>query len=794
MNTRANLKLAADILDRSFRHAQGQADRDVDLGFLLSELDTPLDRAEPTLEFLATRGLIRSATADALRLTPRGIEVIVGELDLRTLPEAPSAGAAVPPSPSQGGALGATRPYRPTVSYVHEGQTVTNELGWVTVLGRSADADVTLPDPRASKRHVELRYAGDRYLVKDLGSANGTLLNGNYVDLEPLRHGDVLLVGRTEVTYACPEVIPEPTGEPPQDFEPPPRPVLPARDPTARTGGMPAVSLGATPAPVVAADPRAFAPAPSIAVQVVGASAAPAPTGVSTTAPTERPTARPIPAAQTGSLPAPRVIREVTTRGPLREAEPPVRIVKGEPATVRVDGPPADPFAAPSSAPQASELFDRAPNFEEATAERPRLPPFSRPGAASGSSSGVAPPSTGVDLFAAPAPPSAAWAPTAPRDVDLFAAPVSPSGGGDPDDLFAETIVRPPQGLVSPLPPPVEPRTVEDLLPAEPGPGSATPAPIHDLFAPTLGGTTGPTPAFATAPAFATPAPRVASAWIDAAAETQDALPAVPVMEDAERTFMGMSPIAFAPEPELGGDTVVPLDDEVTPDARPSDVAAFTAPAADFDLEATLPPTPRAALDGLDAIEIETHSLDAPPDRAPEVHASLLDDPDRDPIRVSQVALPEALSPEPGPGPLDTFADAVALPVAGISFADMPAPADLGVPDPLVDLPLKLTPSGAPPLGEALDEAAFDERTPPHDPADAAPIAPLLAALEAMPEADAVLAESVAVGQIVSHVDFLATLDALADRLRDAGVPDAEVILAAIGQLRRHPAVRAALT
>jgi pSer/pThr/pTyr-binding forkhead associated (FHA) protein len=791
LTSRANLKLAADLLDRSFRHAQGQADRDVDLGFLLSELDTPLDRAEPTLEFLATRGLIRSATADTLRLTPRGIEVVVGELDLRALPEAPSAGAASPPS--QGGAtgaVGATRPYRPVVSYVHEGQTFTHPLGWVTVLGRSADADVTLPDPRASKRHVELRYAGDRYLVKDLGSANGTLLNGNYVDLEPLRHGDVLLVGRTEVTYACPEVVPEPTGEPPQDFQSPPRPLLPARDPTARTGGVPAVSLGATPAPVVAVDPRAFAPAPSIAVQIVGAAP-----GVSTTASTERPTARPIPAAQTGSIPAPRVIREVSERGQMSE---PVRIVKGEPATVRVDGPPADPFAAPSSAPQASDLFDRAPNFEEPSPERPRLPPFARSSTASGSSSGVAPRSTGVDLFAAPAPPSAAWSPTTPPDVDLFATAATPGAGGAPDDLFAQTFVRPPQGLVSPLPASIEPRTIEDLLPPEPGNAGALPAPIHDPTARAPGTTPAPRRIDAlAAPASATPAPRptgvlTASAWVDASAATHDALPAVPATEEADRTFTGMSPIVLAPEPELYNDAVLPLEDEIAPGARTSDVASVAAP--DFDLDATLPPTPRAALDGQDAVEIETESLDLPSLDAPSLHAPQVDDPDRDPIHVSEIALPEALHPEPAAVPLDTFADAEALPVAGISFPDMPSPGELGAPDPFADLPLQLTPSGAPPLGEALENGAFGEVTPAHDPSELAAAAPLLAVLEAMPEADAVLAESMAVGQVVSHVDFLATLDALADRLRDAGVPDAEVVLAAIGQLRRHPAVRAALT
>jgi len=69
----------------------------------------------------------------------------------------------------------------------------------VTVIGRDATADVVLPVTAVSRRHVELKREGDDYVARDLGSRNGTLVNGHPVSeavLEPLdeiRIGDAVV-------------------------------------------------------------------------------------------------------------------------------------------------------------------------------------------------------------------------------------------------------------------------------------------------------------------------------------------------------------------------------------------------------------------------------------------------------------------------------------------------------------------------------------------------------------------------------------------------------------------------
>ena len=68
-----------------------------------------------------------------------------------------------------------------------------------TVIGRDAQADIVLPVTAVSRRHAEIRKEGASFVVKDLGSRNGTLVNGHPVsedELEPLdeiRVGDAVL-------------------------------------------------------------------------------------------------------------------------------------------------------------------------------------------------------------------------------------------------------------------------------------------------------------------------------------------------------------------------------------------------------------------------------------------------------------------------------------------------------------------------------------------------------------------------------------------------------------------------
>ena len=65
-------------------------------------------------------------------------------------------------------------------------------------IGREG-CDVVLPDPEVSRRHAALRATASGPAVEDLGSSNGTFVNGERVSgTRPLSHGDVVRFGNTE--------------------------------------------------------------------------------------------------------------------------------------------------------------------------------------------------------------------------------------------------------------------------------------------------------------------------------------------------------------------------------------------------------------------------------------------------------------------------------------------------------------------------------------------------------------------------------------------------------------------
>lgn len=71
----------------------------------------------------------------------------------------------------------------------------------VTTAGRHPQADLFLDDVTVSRRHAEFARVEDGFRIRDVGSLNGTYLNGERVDDGPLANGDEVQVGRYKLAF-----------------------------------------------------------------------------------------------------------------------------------------------------------------------------------------------------------------------------------------------------------------------------------------------------------------------------------------------------------------------------------------------------------------------------------------------------------------------------------------------------------------------------------------------------------------------------------------------------------------
>ena len=69
-------------------------------------------------------------------------------------------------------------------------------------LGRSPDNDVILRDPATSGHHARLEQRGDQFWIVDLGSTNGTLVNGEPIQEKELKDGDRVTIGQNAVQFS----------------------------------------------------------------------------------------------------------------------------------------------------------------------------------------------------------------------------------------------------------------------------------------------------------------------------------------------------------------------------------------------------------------------------------------------------------------------------------------------------------------------------------------------------------------------------------------------------------------
>jgi len=163
------------------------------------------------------------------------------------------------------------------------------------VIGRSADCQWIIPSGAVSRRHAVLRRRGDELVVEDLGSSNGTLVNGERLSgPRTLRDQDKLQLGAVEIRVVIPEpepaadrtmaldatrrMPPEPPAPQTRDTAPPPPPPQhsgrtataavppqpPPPVPSAQTPPRaPSLSPPSPPTPAPSPPPSSFAPAPS---------------------------------------------------------------------------------------------------------------------------------------------------------------------------------------------------------------------------------------------------------------------------------------------------------------------------------------------------------------------------------------------------------------------------------------------------------------------------------------------------------------------------------------------------
>jgi hypothetical protein len=73
--------------------------------------------------------------------------------------------------------------------------------GHVLSIGRQSSCDITISDPNVSRRHAEIHPSADRYVLVDLGSTNGTRVNGSRISEHELADGDKLRFGGTTLVF-----------------------------------------------------------------------------------------------------------------------------------------------------------------------------------------------------------------------------------------------------------------------------------------------------------------------------------------------------------------------------------------------------------------------------------------------------------------------------------------------------------------------------------------------------------------------------------------------------------------
>uniref|UniRef100_A0A7C3MIW6 FHA domain-containing protein n=1 Tax=Dictyoglomus thermophilum TaxID=14 RepID=A0A7C3MIW6_DICTH len=72
-----------------------------------------------------------------------------------------------------------------------------------TTIGRERENDIVIVNPTVSRFHAKIIRSEDKYFIEDLGSANGTMVNGLKVNKELLHDGDIIQLGDVVLVFKC---------------------------------------------------------------------------------------------------------------------------------------------------------------------------------------------------------------------------------------------------------------------------------------------------------------------------------------------------------------------------------------------------------------------------------------------------------------------------------------------------------------------------------------------------------------------------------------------------------------
>jgi hypothetical protein len=158
-------------------------------GALIRELETVVkEGARENGAGLVAKPQVVFETDEALK---RGDLVVEAELS-----EAPG-----PPSAEQPAVPAADGPGGSAVLVLSDGGKRYQLNTDRAVIGRLQGSEVEIQDPGASRRHAEIRRQGPDFMVVDLGSTNGTLVNDKPVAEARLEDGDRITIGRTVLEF-----------------------------------------------------------------------------------------------------------------------------------------------------------------------------------------------------------------------------------------------------------------------------------------------------------------------------------------------------------------------------------------------------------------------------------------------------------------------------------------------------------------------------------------------------------------------------------------------------------------